>query len=122
QNGFEIEKLRASKAIVSDTAIHIDDFLLTSEATRISNSLSLRYNGYTDFQQFPDAVQILIPDADIDLNIRDLLALAPGLQKVEFFSQNAQQQMVLRGRVLGTINQLSVRNMQAGLGALSLTG
>lgn len=122
QNGFEINTLGAASARISSDSISLEKLKIKTPDSDIHNSISLLFSGYRDFQSFVDSVRIIIPDANIDLKVNDLLAIAPGLAGVEFFKDNADKRIFLEGKVSGTINRLRIKNMNAGLGDLSLTG
>lgn len=122
QNGFEINTLAAQKASVSKDSVILDALVIRTPQTDIHNSLAFRYSGYRDWTSFVDSVKISLPDANIKLNIGDLLSIAPGLQHVSFFMDNADKDIRLQGKASGTVNRLRIKNMDAGFGDLSLTG
>ena len=122
QNGFEINTLAATRAAISREGIILDDLEIRTPESEIKNSISLLFSGYTDFKSFVDSVRLVVPEANIRLHVNDLLAIAPGLQNVDFFMDNADKDINLQGKVSGHVNRLRIKNMNAGLGKLSLTG
>ncbi len=122
QNGFEINTLAAQHASINKDSVILDALRIKTEKSDIHNSLRFLYSGYKDWAAFVDSVRMNIPEADIRLNIDDLLSIAPGLQNVAFFMDNADKDITLKGRVSGHVNRLRIKNMEAGLGDLSLTG
>ena len=115
-----MNKLGASQARVSADGIWIDDLALETNQSKINNSLSLIYSGYTDFQSFVDSVRMDIPEASMHVNVRDLMALAPGLSRLDFFMQNQEKNIDLNGQVSGIVNRLRIKRMNAGLMVIHL--
>jgi hypothetical protein len=122
QNGFEINTMAARHAVVSGDSIILDKLYIKTPDSEIDNSISLLFSGFKDFGSFVDSVRMDIPEADIRLNIADLLSIAPGLQRVAFFNENQDEDFVLQGKVTGHVNRLRIKNLNAGLGEISLTG
>ncbi len=122
ENGFEINKLAAARAVVSKDSVMIDGLDLETKRSKIKNTLSLLFSGYKDFQSFVDSVKIDIPEADMHVGVSDLMALAPGLSKLDFFMQNHEKDLILQGQVNGYVNRLRIRNMNVGLGELNIRG
>ncbi len=122
QNGFEINKLGARRAIVSKDSVVVEDLLLKTAQSTIDNSVSLFFSGYTDFQSFVDSVRLDIPKADLHLHVSDLMAMAPGLSNLEFFKHNHEKEINFQGQVNGHVNRLRIRRMYAGFGNLNITG
>ena len=122
QNGFEINKLAAVSASVSKDSVSLDQLRIKTADSDIHNSISMLYSGYRDFQAFVDSVRLNIPEANIRLNVNDLMTIVPGLQNVDFFKDNADKHITLEGQVSGNINRLRIKKMNAGFGDLSLTG
>ncbi len=121
-NGFEINTLAARHADISANGIKLDDLKLITDKSHIENSVSLLYSGYTDFKNFTDSVTMDIPAAKMKVKMHDLLAIAPGLQNLDFFSQNANKEINLQGKVNGHINRLKILNMNASMGGVRLAG
>ncbi len=122
QNGFELKTLSTDKVVLSENGIRLDDLVIETKDSHIRNSLQLGFSGYTDFKTFTDSVDLHIPNADIRLQVSDLLALAPPLGKVSFFSDNKDDVIVLQGDVDGHINRLRILNMNTTMGGLALIG
>jgi hypothetical protein len=122
RNGFEINTLAADHAIVSDTGVIIKALTIVSPKSEIRNDFSMLYTGYRDFSSFVDSVRFSIPNTNIRLNVDDLLSIAPGLQQVGFFTENAKQDILLQGQVTGHVNRLRIKKMTAGLGDIFLNG
>ncbi len=122
ENGFEINKLGADRAAVSKNGIVLDKLFIETADSKINNSLSLLFSDYTDFQSFVDSVRIEIPDADIKLKVSDLMTLAPGLSRMDFFSQNIEKDILLQGNVNGIVNRFRIKGMNARFGPLGITG
>ena len=122
QNGFEINTLAAANARVSKDSISLDQLKIKTPDSDIHNSISLIFSGYRDFQTFVDSVRISIPEANINLKVNDLPAIAPGLAGTDFFKVNVDKNVFLEGKVSGTINRLRIKNMNAGFGDLNLKG
>lgn len=122
QNGFELKTIEAKEAVVSSNGIRIDGLRMETKNSHIRNSIALDFSGYTDFQTFNDSVRLHIPNADVRLQVSDLLNLAPGLGKVSFFADNKDDAIVLSGDVDGIINRLRVLDMDASMGGLALVG
>lgn len=96
QNGFEINTLAADKATISKDGIILDALKIKTAKSEIDNSISLLFSGYKDFASFVDSVKLELPDANIQLNINDLLSIVPGLQSVDFL-KTMQQTILLSG-------------------------
>lgn len=122
ENGFEIRKLAAQRAAVSKDGIIIDALDLVTPRSAIQNSIALNFDGFRDFRSFTDSVRLDIPAADMIVYIPDLLALAPGLQRVDFFADNRDKNITLQGKVNGHINHLSISGMNASIGGLRMLG
>ncbi len=121
-NGFEINRLAADSVAVSAFGIYTGNLEMITRETRIRNTVALTYSGYTDFQSFVDSVRIEIPDADMAVNVSDLMTIAPGLGDMAFFARNPEKKIVLNGQVNGHVNRLRIRNMNAAFGPLGISG
>ena len=122
QNGFELNTLAAKHATVSKDGIILDALVIKTPDSEIRNSISMLYSGYRDFTSFVDSVRLEVPEANMRLRVNDLLSIAPGLQHVDFFKDNAANDFTLEGNLSGHVNRLKIKNMNAGFGGLSLTG
>nr|MDQ3017519.1 hypothetical protein [Bacteroidota bacterium] len=122
QNGFELNTLAAQHIKLSENGIRLDDLEIETKESHVRNSIRLDFSGYTDFKTFTDSVNMHIPNADIRLHVSDLLALAPPLGKVSFFSDNKDDVIVMQGDIDGIINKLRILNMNASMGGLALVG
>ncbi|HEY3385435.1 MAG TPA: translocation/assembly module TamB domain-containing protein, partial [Saprospiraceae bacterium] len=122
QNGFEINTMAAKHAAITKEGIILDGLHIKTPDSEIDNSISLLFSGFKDFGSFVDSVKLDIPDANIRLNIADLLSIAPGLQSVTFFKENEDDDFILQGKVTGHVNRLRIKNMNVGLGDISMTG
>ena len=122
QNGFEIKSFTTSSADISPEGLKLDDLSIKTNGSEIHNSLEFKYSGYADFKSFADSVNMIIPTADIHLHIPDLLTLVPSLNKVSFFSDNKDKDIVLQGNVDGHINRLKILNINLSMGGIGLTG
>ena len=122
QNGFELKSVSAEELIMSENGVDVTDLEIETSDSYLHNDLALEYSGFSDFKSFPDSVGIVMPQADIRLHMKDLLALAPGLHNVSFFSDNQDKTILLQGDINGHINRLRILNMRAGMGGISLEG
>jgi hypothetical protein len=121
-NGFEINHLSASRAQISREGVILDDLGISTEKSEIHNSLSLLFTGFTDFKTFTDSVRIVIPAANLNVHMHDLLAIAPGLQNLDFFFLNSDKDIHLQGNVDGHVNRLKILKMNASMGGVRLVG
>jgi hypothetical protein len=121
-NGFEINTLAARQADISRNGVILEDLILNTDKSHIENSISLLFSGFTDFKSFADSVTMVIPKAKMKVQLHDLLALAPGLQNVDFFFQNADKDIQLQGDVNGHVNRLKILKMNAAMGGVKLIG
>jgi len=121
-NGFELTTMAANHFDISRNGIKLDELKLNTDKSHISNSISFLFSGFTDFKSFADSVTMEIPAANMSVHMHDLLALAPGLQNVDFFFQNADKDIKLQGKVDGHVNRLKILNMNASMGGVKMTG
>lgn len=122
RNGFEIEHLSASRAQISRDGVILDDLGIITEKSEIHNSLSLLFSGFTDFKTFTDSVRIEIPSANMNVHMKDLMAIAPGLQNLDFFFLNTDKDIRLQGNVEGHVNRLKILKMNAAMGGVRVVG
>lgn len=122
QNGFEIKTFEAEEAIISENGINIKDLDLKTKDSHIHNSLEVRFSGFEDLKSFADSVTFIVPQADVLLHLKDLLALAPSLGKVNFLSDNKDKSIMLQGNINGHLNRLRILDMNAGMGGITMVG
>ncbi len=122
QNGFEIKTAAAEEAIVSSEGINFREFEIETGDSHIRNSIEVKFSGFDDFKSFADSVFFIMPQADIKLHFKDLLAIMPALGKVDFISDNKDKTAILQGDVNGNINKLRILNMNASMGGLRMVG
>src|SRR5688572_18667607 len=101
QNGFEIKNMDAKEVMLSHDGIDIKELELETKDSYIRNSLEVRFTGFEDFKSFADSIVFVVPQADVRLHIKDLLALAPSLGKVNFLYDNRDKAIVLQGNING---------------------
>ncbi|MEO5905848.1 MAG: hypothetical protein ABIQ11_03940, partial [Saprospiraceae bacterium] len=105
QNGFELKTLTAEDLDISDMGVSIKSLEVITEKSHIRNSVDLGFSGFTDFKSFADSVSFHIPDADIVLEVSDIMAIVPSLGKVSFLGDNRDETIVLKGDIDGRINR-----------------
>lgn len=121
-NGFEISRFSTDHASFSENGVILDALYIKTPDSEIRNDFSMLYSGFSDFSSFVDSVRFDIPDADLRLRTGDLLTIVPGLQKVSFFLENMDKDLTLKGKVTGHVNRLRIKDLEAGLGEISLAG
>lgn len=112
QSGFVIEQLSARQVHVSDTLTALYGMRLQTNGSLLSDTISLRYRTYRDFERFTDRVYLdgrLAEGARIRLG--DIAFFSPDLKINTFFEHNRDLVADISGWVYGRVNSLNGRNL-----------
>ncbi len=115
RSGFQLDQLAVQDARVSPNGIFLNDFQIVTPQTNIRDTLYLEYSKFKAFKAFTDEVRLNGRFNDSRVAIRDIIRFAPKLGNSAFFKQNLDQVVRLNGRIFGTINDLSARELQLEL-------
>ncbi len=117
QSGFAIERLSAQQVCVSDTLTALYGMHLQTNGSLLTDTLSLRYRTYRDFEQFTDRVYLDGRLAEgTHVRLGDIAFFSPDLKSNAFFEHNRDLTVALSGWVYGRINSLNGRNLALSAG------
>ncbi|MBK6902860.1 MAG: hypothetical protein IPH04_08625 [Saprospirales bacterium] len=117
RSGFELEKLTAGHASVSNKSLELYDMKLTTPKSSLGDTLIFTYKSFADFTTFPDDVKMDIRLRNSAIWMEDIMAFAPELEKNLFFIKNRDEVLSVDGNFLGKINSLRGKDLRIRLGA-----
>ncbi|MCS7036291.1 MAG: translocation/assembly module TamB domain-containing protein [Saprospiraceae bacterium] len=112
QSGFVLEHLSAQQVHVSDTLTALYGMRLQTNGSLLTDTLSLRYRTYRDFERFTDRVYMdgrLAEGSRVRLG--DIVFFSPDLKTNTFFAHNRDLTADISGWVYGRVNSLNGRNL-----------
>ncbi len=122
-SGFELSKLSASQAVVSDSLVGLYGLELVTPASTLGDTLELTYKGFRDFKNYNNKVKMVGHFNNAQVAVKDIMAFAPPLKRNAFFLQNQDEVLQINGEVTGTVNRLRGRDLDIRLGrGLSFRG
>lgn len=116
RSGFELEKLTAGHASVSNKSLELFDMKLTTPKSSLGDTLIFTYKTFADFITFPDDVKMDIRLRNSEIWMEDIMAFAPELEKNLFFIKNRDEVLSVDGNFLGKINSLRGKDLRIRLG------
>ena len=114
--GFEVESLTCSNVEISSKEINFPKFSFVTERTNLSESLSLKFDSFEDFDQFEQKVELIADFKSSKIYFGDLMHFVRKLNSSSFFIKNKNKSVALSGRVDGPIDHLIGRDMSIGVG------
>lgn len=115
KSGFELKKLMADKAKISNRRIELSDLLLETPNSRITEKIALQYRSFDDFKSFEDKVFIKADFDHAEIALRDIIVFADKLKENRFFKQNENQSIRIHGKLNGRVNSLKGQNLKIEL-------
>ena len=115
-SGLSINNFSANYVHVDTNIVDLEGVQLETTGSEIIADVELKYDAFTDFREFKDEVNIHFLSQKTDIQISDLIQFAPGLRKVRFFRESANQLIKLSGDVRGPVNKLTGKNFSLDLG------
>ncbi|MDF1695675.1 MAG: translocation/assembly module TamB domain-containing protein [Saprospiraceae bacterium] len=114
--GFKVESLTCRGVEIDSNAIRFPRFSFITDRTNLSESLSLEFDSFDDFNRFEQEVELKANFKSSRLYFGDLMHFVKNLNTSSFFIQNKNRSVRLAGQVSGPIDHLIGRNMQIGVG------
>ncbi len=114
--GFQLESLTCSGVEINSKEINFPKFSFVTDRTNLSESLSLRFDSFEDFNQFEQKVEFVADFKSSKIHFGDLMHFVKKLNSSSFFIQNKNKSVALSGKVNGPIDHLIGRNMNIGIG------
>ena len=87
----------------------LSNMKIITEYSELGDYMAFGYKGITDFQDFNNKVKLDIELVDANVAFKDLLALAPPLQRNPFFSKNENEMIRINGTAKNTVNRLKAK-------------
>lgn len=116
-SGFVAEHISASEVHVNSTRAHLYGLDLVTPYSRVGDTLIFTYDDYPAFTDFENEVTMDGHFKNCRVALRDIMAFAIPLERNPFFSQNQEEQVLLNGRIRGTVNRLSSSNLDLRIGS-----
>ncbi|NND05437.1 MAG: hypothetical protein HKN87_03570 [Saprospiraceae bacterium] len=113
--GFLIKELTTHIVEIDTQQIHLDGLFLQTANSIVKDNVKLRYGSTEDFKDFENRVKLDINLANSKLALIDILHFANNLNRNEFFLLNGGKAIAFTGRLTGTINDLSAKNLHLQL-------
>ncbi len=107
-SGLAIEELRTVFRL-SNSSMSLDDLLLRTPHSSISDSLEFYYNGLDDFGHFVDSVSFVFHFEDTKLSIKDI-ELLTGFNELK-------SDLTLDGLFWGTVGDFNIEDARVGFGS-----
>ncbi len=105
-SGFELTEMAAADARVSPRGVQLNGLKIETPYSLIGDTLSFQYGAYTDFAEFPDAVNMRGRLDSASVALRDIMVFAPALENNTFFSKNKEKVVRIDGEIRGRVNNL----------------
>lgn len=115
-SGFYLQQLSAKEALVSSKSIVLNGLDLQTPESRLGDTLAFSFEHFDAFADFNSSVGMDVRFQKSFVAVRDIMTFAPELEKNPFFQNNRDETVQIQGRVRGTINDLSGRNLEIELG------
>ncbi len=117
-NGFELNSLNVDKLLVNNELVHLDNFALHTDRSRLGDQLTFSYEDLNSFKKFAQLIEIEADLQDTKLAFQDLLYFFPELAGSPFINKNKNKWLRLSGSVLGTIDNLDTDGLTLSLSDL----
>lgn len=115
-NGFSLESLQAERIFLDKRKAGLEGFTLKTDKSTLKDNLLFKYRKVEDWRDFVNKVLLEGDLRNSTIALGDIVYFAPKLRNNTFFRENINQKLVISGRVLGAVNRLNVRNLNAQLG------
>ena len=115
-DGLSIETLTAENFFFDKRKAGLENFLLKTEKSTLKDNFSLKYRKLEHWRDFVNKVLL---DGDLEkstIALEDIVFFAPKLRNNTFFTENVNKKLKITGKVMGAVNRLNVRNLNADLG------
>ncbi len=114
--GFEVNSLICKGVEINSKTINFPKFSFVTDRTNLSESLSLTFDSFDDFNQFEQKVELAANFKSSRIYFGDLMHFVKKLNSSSFFIQNKYKSVALSGKVAGPIDHLIGNNMNIGIG------
>ncbi|NJB85728.1 hypothetical protein GGR26_001473 [Lewinella marina] len=115
-SGFVLNRLSVEELRVTPTELVLNDLVLTTPASSLSDSLSFTFpGGWESWADFNNRVRMEIGLQPSTLAVRDLLYFARKLRFNPFFRENQDRSIQLGGAFTGRVNNLRAEDVTLGL-------
>lgn len=115
-SGFYLQQLAAKEALVSSKSIVLNGLDLQTPDSRLGDTLAFSFENFDAFADFNSSVGMDARFQRSVVAISDIMTFAPELESNPFFQNNRNETLQIQGRVRGTVNDLSGRNLEIELG------
>ncbi len=115
-SGFTLQKLAVNDLMVTPKRIALQGLDLVTPDSRLGDTLVFSFEDFGAFSDFTNSVGMDARFREATLAVEDLMVFAPGLKRNTFFINNKAETFQIQGRVRGTVNDLSGRNLEIALG------
>ncbi|HFA49994.1 MAG TPA: hypothetical protein ENJ95_13380 [Bacteroidetes bacterium] len=116
RSGFIIENLASQNAELTCEGLSLLGMELRTPQTALGDTLVFKYNGYHDWESFPQEVKMdLRFSEDAYVALKDIMAFAHKLNNNPFFKENKEERVNLTGQFKGTVDRLNGKNLKMNL-------
>lgn len=120
KSGFELQNCLVQNFEITPQRIALFGLNFKTPDTAIGDTLIFKYNQFSDFSDFTNRVKLDLALNNSTVQLKDVMTFAPSLQKDRFFLRNKDKKLRISGRLLGTINDLSGKNLKIQLNGKTL--
>ncbi len=112
QSGFTLNRLSVQDLKVTPTELQLNDLLLTTPTSTLSDSLRFTFpGGWSSWSEFNDRVRMQVNMEPGQLAVRDLLYFARKLRFNPFFRDNHDRSIRIGGAFTGRVNNLRAEDV-----------
>ncbi len=116
--GFAVKSMKGHVQI-SPKELAITKFRLETNHSSLGDSLVFNYDGYADFKDFVNQIQINSTLKNCEFTFSDIAAFAPPILLNEFIGANKDKPIRVDGTFKGKINDFRAKNMDIRIGQLT---
>lgn len=114
--GFEVKSLTCGGVELNSKMINFPKFSFVTDRTNLSESLTLNFDSFDDFNDFEQKVELVANFVSSKIYFGDLMHFVKKLNSSSFFIKNKNKSVLIAGRVRGPIDHLIGQNMRIGVG------
>jgi hypothetical protein len=113
--GFVLEQLAVRDVMMTPKSIVLHGLEIITPQSRIGDTLAFSFENYAAFEDFTSSVGMDARFHQASVAVQDIMAFAPTLERNDFFQNNRNEKIKIDGRIRGTVNDLSGRNLEIEL-------
>ncbi len=115
KQGFEIQQLDVKSLYFSEERLSLNDFLLKTGASSLSDHLEFNFNGFEDFKSFAQNIKLNTELNDSKIAFSDLAYFFLELYDSPFFRLNKNRWIQISGEIEGTVDEIEADNLSLSI-------